>query len=137
MRITSDRSQFDLRFQDFAAGSVSNEQSVAYDILSNTMVKNKNIVTVQVAQILEGVEFQVRYAGYQKKAGDAVLVSGDQSGWIPITQEGATGIVNKQRENGRGQLVAGSLIMAYRALAVKSLPPTETIRELLVTFVSV
>ncbi|MFA6600737.1 MAG: hypothetical protein WC352_00315 [Candidatus Omnitrophota bacterium] len=129
---TSDQSSFQLTFDNYRQGAVTNEVSVNYTFSGNSVTRMTDLVSARVDQDLPGINFQAQMGAFSKKSGDAVLVP-SRSGFATLGTLD-TGLANKVIQSGSGLIVDGTASITYRAAAAQNLSAGQHTVVIIVTF---
>jgi hypothetical protein len=132
INFTSDKSSFNLNFQNFQKGSITDTATVVYTLSGNSVTRMQDLILARVDQELPGIALQAQMGSYSKKSGDASLMP-SKSGYVNLTTVD-TGLADKIIDSNGGTTIDGTTSITYRASASEDLRAGQQMVTILVTF---
>lgn len=134
-QVKSDTTAFELKFTDFRRGSISDEVVVEYQVTSNLITRQKDVIQAQLNDGFDGVKIRARFNGYTPIWMGSALVAPSQD-WRTVDSHKSIGIADHSYAPGRPGMLSGRLTVRYRAEAVEDLWAQNEARFMTITMVT-
>jgi len=116
---TSNQTSFQLTLPGYHQGLTSEPAAIEYQVMANDVGRLSDLVLVRVMSALDGVAIESRMSQFSNVGGTAHLVSNSSEYAVLTTSD--VGLADKVVDEGDGRIIDGSLVLSYRARALRDL----------------
>lgn len=129
---TSSQTSFQLTLPGYRNGLVSDAADVEYQVMANAVGRIEDLVLIRLLSPMDGIALESRMSQFSKISGTARLVSNSSDYTVLTTVD--SGVADKVIDEGEGHIIDGSLILSYRARALRDLAAGNHQATLIVSF---
>jgi len=129
---TSSQTSFQLALPGYQNGMISDPATVDYQVMANAVGRLEDLVLIRLMSPMDGIAIEGRMIQFSKTAGTAHLVS-NSSDYVTLSTADA-GLADKVIDEGEGRIIDGSLMLSYRARALRDLEAGNHEATLIVSF---
>ncbi len=133
LSFSGDKSDFQLTFEDWEAGSESNVETVTYSVQANNVIRDKGVVQAILTSLSEDISMSADVGTYMREGGNAVLAESN-AGYVRI-KDMPVDLCDKLTESGTGRVLRGKILINYKALSLKDLESGDHPLQLQVTLI--
>jgi len=137
LSISADVGSFTLTMPSNASGTISNTQLVTYTLAANKMSQadGSAAINVNLDFLYDRLQFEASVGTYTKIGGNTEVA--DAAPGFQVIGTSNVGVANKANSTGAGDILDGTLPIAYRAVATDELPAGSQVHTLFVTLTTI